>query len=711
MKRVLTITDPVHLFLLKALVDVSAAAVVAGAWYIDPFNRFFKGTGIDAAFGNDKLSSGESIQPRELFSFAWIVVVASSAISVPLWRFVDPCVSDRATVSKCASTCKGDPDWKVLLAILLVDLLLVVACCLVLLLFRWFVGKPFVTVGFTLIWGAVLAAIVAAIRLSIEIGAMLFDGETAMLAYLPEPVANALKKCAAVTTKNVLSTHCGKTSSESSSIVVGGNSVPRTLGKLVVLNAQYTNLLLSMAIAFLIGVRMLVMYAVKKKAEAAAGVPAAAEVEAVQTGEKAPALSVETSNAAQAASNDAATGGDPAEAPAEAKAEASNNVATGEEPTETQAEAQAEAKAEASNNVATGEEPTETQAEAKAEAKAGEKDAVQNSTATGEAPAGVEAQAKAQAEEQAGVKAEAPAGEKDVVQDSTSTGEAPAGVQEGEAPDGVQEGEAPAGVQEGETTAGVQEGETTAGVQEGEAPDGVQEGEAPDGVQEGEAPAEAPDGVQADPEAVAQADPEAVAQAAVQADPEAVAQAAVIDEPEAEAQAAVIDEPEAEAQAAVIAEAPAQAPAKAQDVDEDKETPTPRAGKSPAPKTAPEQQNDIVEQVSKFISYMIAAVATYNSAGKTPPTVAQQSEAPINDEGTAKVAEAQIEKVSESEQPGEQIKDAGPSEESQVSEESVENVSESEQPVEKIETQVAQVEKEQDETRQVAVSEEREESK
>ena len=269
MKRILTLTDPVHLYLLKALVDVSVAGVVAVAWYIDPFNRFFKGTGLDSAFGNDKLSSGESLQPRELFSFAWTVVVATSAISIPLWRFVDPCVSDRATVAKCASTCKGDPDWKVLLSILLVDIVVVVACCVVLLLLRWIVGKPFVSVGFTLVWGTVLAAIVTAIRLSFEIGAMLFDGETAMLAYLPEPVANALKKCAAVTTKNVLTTHCGKTSSESSYIVVGGNSVPRTLGKHVVLNAQYTNLLLSAGIAFLIGMRMVVMYAAKKNVAAA----------------------------------------------------------------------------------------------------------------------------------------------------------------------------------------------------------------------------------------------------------------------------------------------------------------------------------------------------------------------------------------------------------------------------------------------------------
>lgn len=346
MKRILTLTDPVHLYLLKALVDVSVAALVAGVWYVDPFNRFFKGTGLDSAFGNDKLSSGERLEPREMFSFAWIVFVATSAISIPLWRFVDPCVSDRATVAKCASTCKGDPDWKVLLSILLVDLVVVVACFVVLLLIRWIVGKPFVSVGFTLVWGAVLAAIVAAIRLSFEIGAMLFDGETAMLAYLPEPVANALKKCAAVTTKNVLSTHCGKTwSSESSSIVVGGNSVPRTLGKLVVLNAQYTNLLLSAGIAFLIGVRMVVMYAVKKKAEAAAGIPAAAEVEAVQNGEKAALQSGETDVVRNTQEADVF------------QAEAINAAQPTEASNTAQDEAQAEKTPAEASNAATAEEP------------------------------------------------------------------------------------------------------------------------------------------------------------------------------------------------------------------------------------------------------------------------------------------------------------------------------------------------------------------
>ena len=273
MKNKTIVSSPIYLVATKTVVDVAVATIVACLWLFDPFNRIFKGTGIDLLLGNDKMAKGELIAPRHFFTYSWMVILATSFISLPIWRRLDPCVSSRATVRKCAPSCKGDPDWHVLLFVLLVDLIAVLSCCIVLLAFRYiFLNRPFVSFGFVLIWGTVLVSIVFAIRLSMELGAMLFDGEKAMLSYLPEDVGNALRECGyAVTTSassvlgSISTTTCGK--SGDSSVILGaqGNNVPRTLGKLVVYNAQSSNILISAAIAFFIGMRVLVMYLSSKR--------------------------------------------------------------------------------------------------------------------------------------------------------------------------------------------------------------------------------------------------------------------------------------------------------------------------------------------------------------------------------------------------------------------------------------------------------------
>jgi hypothetical protein len=127
MKNKTIVSSPIYLVVTKTIVDVAVATIVACLWLFDPFNRFFKGTGIAMVLGNDKMAKGELIAPRHLFTYSWMVIIATTFISLPIWRWLDPCVSSRATVRKCAPSCKGDPDWHVLLVVLLVDLIAVLS--------------------------------------------------------------------------------------------------------------------------------------------------------------------------------------------------------------------------------------------------------------------------------------------------------------------------------------------------------------------------------------------------------------------------------------------------------------------------------------------------------------------------------------------------------------------------------------------------------
>ena len=276
-----TVTKPVHLFFVKICLDLCVAAAVAGLWWLDPLKRWFGGK--RWGIGNDKMRTGTPINASEMLVYCWIVIIITSLVSSRVWIRIDPCVSTRATRAKCGS-CKGDPDWRVLMAILAVDVLTVASCALVLLAFRYvLVRKPFTDVGFTVMWTVALVAIVVAIRLSIEIGSMLFDGEKAMLAYLPEEVSVALKQCyrGNMPADLVQPSPCKSSSwtpgtkdaevscGEVVSPTLGakGNNVPRTLGKLVVLNSLGINIFVSLIVAILIGMSLLIGWIKAKTAQ------------------------------------------------------------------------------------------------------------------------------------------------------------------------------------------------------------------------------------------------------------------------------------------------------------------------------------------------------------------------------------------------------------------------------------------------------------
>eukprot|EP00873_Tetraselmis_striata_P033857 jgi/Tetstr1/454121/TSEL_041040.t1 len=281
-----TVTKPRHLIPVKMAMDAWVTLMMIAFWWWDPVHRheFLNKSPLLAnalswvRFDTPCLREGIPCGAASTVKFFWHVLFWSSLVSSVWWPFLDPCVSmTRASVDRCvkrtacdttsaaaAATspaacddggmcqeCEGYSDMRVMWTVVGLDCLTITVSMCVLLLARFtvFRGKPFVTLGQVLARGVSFMGIVFLVRLAIEMGNMLFEAETSLASrYLPPDVASAVNECSVAQSARAIVASCVQSAAASRASAVAGAdggkeaaaSMPKTLGKLVVLQSMMT---------------------------------------------------------------------------------------------------------------------------------------------------------------------------------------------------------------------------------------------------------------------------------------------------------------------------------------------------------------------------------------------------------------------------------------------------------------------------------------
>ena len=316
-------------------------------------------------FDNPCVREGVECGFADTLKFFWHALFWSSAVTRRWWPGVDPCVSStRATLDKCVEQscdenglceCDGYSDTDVMWSVIGLDVLTVAVAMAVVLLVGFvrtavFGSSPFLRASQVLVRGAIFAAIAFAVRLVIEMSNMLFETDSSLASkHLPPDVASALNKCEAAGSAMDIIATCVKSGSAASANAqdtgTDGAVVPKTVGKLIALQAQTTTSIVTGVI--LVG--MLLKWLVNR-----AGRPETVVAEPSESANADPAAPVD----AQEAANESATATDaamPDDVPAEmgigktADVSTPNEAATedeGEDSEETGDDAKGESGAE-----------------------------------------------------------------------------------------------------------------------------------------------------------------------------------------------------------------------------------------------------------------------------------------------------------------------------------------------------------------------------
>ena len=273
------ITKPMTLLFVKAGFDALVAVALFAFWWWDPTRRhgflnsplFTDGLSW-IRFDTPCVRQGSRCGFTNTLRFFWHALFWSSVVTRRWWPWVDPCVSaTRATVDKCVPKscdekdmceCVGYKDIDVMWSVIGIDVLNVAVAMLVLVVARFtlFQSRPFMDIGDILTRGGAFAAIVVAIRLVIEMANMLFENDTSLAStHLPANVASELNACEAdKSAKDIIATCLKKASTllpKENEEDRESSTIPKTIGKLIALQAQTTTIVITFVVLFALLVR------------------------------------------------------------------------------------------------------------------------------------------------------------------------------------------------------------------------------------------------------------------------------------------------------------------------------------------------------------------------------------------------------------------------------------------------------------------------
>eukprot|EP00873_Tetraselmis_striata_P043960 jgi/Tetstr1/464224/TSEL_009029.t1 len=266
-----SVTKPRSLLFVKIAIDAIVTCLLLLFWWWDPIHRhgFLNVPNLAnlftwIRFDTPCLREDGECEFVDTIKFFWHTLFWSSMVTRRWWPWFDPCVSDtRATLDKCVERscengmceCAGYSDTRVMWSVIGLDALTVATAMAILALVGVvqkvaFKSRPFLRIGHVLVRGVTFAGIVAAVRLVIEMGNMLFEADTSLASvYLPANVASALNDCEAASSAMDIVASCVRSSSTSTSgeedSGTEGATVPKTVSKLIALQAHTTTVLVS----------------------------------------------------------------------------------------------------------------------------------------------------------------------------------------------------------------------------------------------------------------------------------------------------------------------------------------------------------------------------------------------------------------------------------------------------------------------------------